>query len=74
MDEGDDALFALGEVFGADTFVEPEGGAAVGDVGWADGDDVVVDAAFSVDFVEGVGAVPGVASPDLVSREDHCLS
>ncbi len=74
MDKRDNALFAWGEVARANAFVQPEGCASAGDIGWADRDDVVVDAALAMDFVVGVRAIPGVFSPDLVAGEDHCLS
>ena len=74
MNKRDNALFAWGKVSRANAFVQPEGGASAGDIGWADGDDVVIDAALAMDFVVGVRAIPGVFSPDLVAGEDHCLS
>lgn len=74
VEHRDECAFALGEITRADAFVEPEGGASIRDCCWANRDDVVVDAALSVDLVEGVGSVPGLASPDLVSREDESLT
>ncbi len=74
MDERDNALFAWGEISRANTLVQPECCAPTGDVGWADRDDVVVDAALSMDFVVGVRAVPCVLAPDLVAGENHCLA
>lgn len=74
MDKRDDALFAWGEVARAYAFVQPEGCASSRNIGWADGDDVVIDATLAMDFVVGVRTIPSVFSPDLISGEDHCLA
>jgi len=74
MDQRDDGLLAGREISRADSFVQPERCASTGNVGWADGDDVVVDAALAVNIVVGVRTVPGFFAPDLVAREDQCFS
>ncbi len=74
VQHGDERAFTAGEVSRSDALVEPECGASVGDAGWADRNDVIIDPAFSMDFVECVRSVPGFASPDLIAGEHEGLA
>jgi len=74
VQQRDDGVLAGCEISRADAFMEPEGGASIRDRCWAHGDDVVVNAAHSVNLVERVRAVPGLSSPDLIPGEHEGLA